>query len=26
VKVSLGAPVDSEGKTIKVMRTVSYKP
>lgn len=26
VKVSLGAPVDSQGKTIKVMRTVSYKP
>jgi hypothetical protein len=26
VKVSLGAPVDSQGKTIKVTRAVSYKP
>jgi Trypsin-co-occurring domain 2 len=26
VTVSLGAPVDSQGKTIKVVRTVSYKP
>jgi hypothetical protein len=26
VKVSLGAPVDPQGKTIKVMRTLSSKP
>lgn len=26
VKVSLGAPVDSQGKTIKVTRTVPYRP
>ena len=26
VKVSLGAPVDRQGKTIKVMRTLSSKP
>ena len=26
VKVSLGAPVDSQGKTIKVTRAASYKP
>jgi hypothetical protein len=26
VKVSLGAPVDPEGKTIKVMRSMSAKP
>ncbi len=26
VKVSLGAPVDVQGKTIKVMRALSYKP